>query len=93
MQRGVVLARVDLEEPVIQEEATEAAAKQAGDEVPTPHEARALEASEAEAPTTTEAIEAKAEASLGAVEPSVQDAEMGAGQALVRPPVQDPPSS
>ena len=93
MQHGTVLARVDLEEPVVQEEATEEAAKQAGDEVPMPYEARALEASEAEAPTTTEAIEAKAEASLGAVEPSVQDAEMGAGQALVRPPVQDPPPS
>ena len=34
-----------------------------------------------------------AEASLGMVEPAGQDADMGAGQALVPPPVQGPPPS
>ena len=59
-------------------------------------EAEALGTSEAEvaeagAPGTTEAK--AAEAGLGAVEPAAQDAEMGPGQALVPPPIQDPPPS
>jgi len=58
-----------------------------------PHEARALEASEDEAPTIAEATEGEAEASSGAVEPSAQDAEMEAGQALVPPSVQGLPPS
>ena len=49
LQRGATSAR-----------ATEAAAKQAGDEAPTPCEAMALEASEAEASSIAEATEAEA---------------------------------
>ncbi|XP_066320542.1 uncharacterized protein [Miscanthus floridulus] len=49
------------------------------------------EVAEAGAPRTTEAE--AAEAGLGAVEPAAQNAEMEAGQALVPPPVQDPPPS
>ncbi|XP_066324087.1 uncharacterized protein [Miscanthus floridulus] len=114
--------------------------KQAGEEAPTPREARALESGETEAPSIAEATEGKveapmtsevevaeagaskakvvdaraprtteaevaeagtletteaevAEAGLGAAEPTAQDAEMEARQALVPPPVQDPPPS
>ena len=72
-----------------------------------PHEAEALEPDEAEVPSIAEATEGEAEAteaeasrtteaevveaSSGAAEPSAQDAETEAGQALVQPPVQDPP--
>ena len=67
--------------------------KQAGEEVPTPREAEAHESSEAKAPTIAEATEGEAESSSGAVEPSAQDVETGAAQALVWPLVQDPPPS
>ena len=62
LQRGMASARADLEEPVAQGEATEAAAKQAGDEAPMPREAVALKAGDAKAPTIAEATEDKAEA-------------------------------
>jgi len=128
--RWVVDAQAALQRGAASAKATEVAAKQAGDEAPTPREAVALEAGEAEAPTIAEAIEGEAgaprtseaevaetgvfrttgatvaevgasrtteaevvEASSGAAEPSAQDAETEAGQAPVRPPVQDPPPS
>ena len=91
IQRGVASMRANPKEPVAPEEATKVATKQAGEEAPTPCEAEARESSEAKAPTIVEATECEAESSLGGVEPSAQDAETGAGQALVRPPVQDPP--
>jgi len=124
----VVDAQAALQRGAASAKATEVAAKQAGDEAPTPREAVALEAGEAEAPTIAEATEGEAgaprtseaevvetgvsrtteaevaeagasrtteaevvEASSGAAEPSAQDAETEAGQALVQPPVQDPP--
>ncbi|XP_066320422.1 uncharacterized protein [Miscanthus floridulus] len=62
MRHGAALARADLKEPVAQGEATEAATKQAGEEAPTPRDARALESGEAEAPSITEATEGEAEA-------------------------------
>ena len=62
MQRGAVSSRADLGEPVIQEEATEAATKQAEDEAPRTSEAKVAEArapevevANAGAPGTTEA--------------------------------------
>ena len=102
--RWVVDTQAALQRGSASSRATEVAAKQAGDEAPTPCEAGALKAGEAEAPTIAEAIEGEAgaprtteaevaEASSGAAEPSAQDAETEAGQAPVRPPVQDPPPS
>ena len=52
LQRGTASARADLGESVVQEEATEAAMKQAEDEAPRTSEA---EVAEARAPGTTEA--------------------------------------
>ena len=96
MQHGAASARADLGEPVVQEEATEAAMKQAEDEAPRTSEAKVAEARAPEvevastgAPGTTEAEVVEA----GAAEPMAQDAEMGVGQALVPPPVQDLPPS
>ncbi|XP_066374789.1 uncharacterized protein [Miscanthus floridulus] len=62
MQRGAASARANRKEQVTQGEATEAATKQAGEEAPTPREARALKLGEAEAPSITEATEGEAEA-------------------------------
>ncbi|XP_066316692.1 uncharacterized protein [Miscanthus floridulus] len=62
VQRGAMLAMVDLKEPVAQGEATEAATKQTGEEVPTPHKAGALESGEADAPSIVEATEGEAKA-------------------------------
>ncbi|XP_066354806.1 uncharacterized protein [Miscanthus floridulus] len=143
IQRGTALARADSKEPIAQEEAIEAAMKQAGEEAPMPREAGVLELSEAKAPSIAEATEGEAEAprtseaevvearasraseaevadievprtteaevveagalgtteaeaveaSLGTAELAAQDAETEAGQALVPPPVQDPPPS
>ena len=90
MQRGAVSSRADLGEPVIQEEATEAATKQAEDEAPRTSEAEdrapEVEMASVGAPGTTENEVVKA----GAAEPVAQDAEMEAGQASVPPPVQGP---
>ena len=62
IQRGVASARADPKEPVALGEATEVATKQAGEEVPTPCEAEALELGEVEAPLIAEATEGEAEA-------------------------------
>ncbi|XP_066316634.1 uncharacterized protein [Miscanthus floridulus] len=61
MQRGAASARADPKEPIVRGEATEAAMKQAGEEAPTPREARALESGEAEASSIAEATEGEAE--------------------------------
>ncbi|XP_066361241.1 uncharacterized protein [Miscanthus floridulus] len=55
-------SRANPKEPVTQGEANEAATKQAGEEVPTPHEAEALELGEAEVPLVAEATEGEAKA-------------------------------
>ena len=84
-------AGADLEEPIAQREAPEAATEWAGDEVPRTSEARApeVEVPSAGAPGTIE-VEV-VEASM--VDPVARDTEMEARQALVPPPVQDLPPS
>ncbi|XP_066358147.1 uncharacterized protein [Miscanthus floridulus] len=62
IQRGAASARADPKESVAQGEATEAATKQAGEEVPMPYEVEARELDEAEAPSVVEATEGKVEA-------------------------------
>ena len=96
MQHGAASAGADLEEPVTQGEALEAATKRAGEEAPRTSkakvaEARALEVEvpSAGAPRTIE-VEV-VEASVA--DPVAQDTEMEAGQALVPPSVQDLPPS
>ncbi|XP_066358299.1 uncharacterized protein [Miscanthus floridulus] len=56
-----MLARADPKGPVAQGETTKVATKQAGEEAPTPHEAKARELDEAEAPSVAEATEGEAE--------------------------------
>ncbi|XP_066361178.1 uncharacterized protein [Miscanthus floridulus] len=63
IQRGAASARADPKELVTQGEATKVATKQVGEEAPTPHEAKALEPGEAEAPSITEATKGEAKAS------------------------------
>ena len=46
IERGAASTKADPKGPVAQGEATEAAMEQAGEEAPTPHEARALESGE-----------------------------------------------
>ncbi|XP_066323787.1 uncharacterized protein [Miscanthus floridulus] len=62
IQCGAASARADPKESATQGEATEATTKQAGEEVPTPREAGALEPGEAEAPSIAEATEGEGEA-------------------------------
>ncbi|XP_066333714.1 uncharacterized protein [Miscanthus floridulus] len=62
IQCGAASSRADPKEPVTQGKATEAATKQAGEEAPTPHEAKAHESNEVEAPSVAEATEGEAEA-------------------------------
>ncbi|XP_066316401.1 uncharacterized protein [Miscanthus floridulus] len=62
MQHGAASARADSKGPIAQGEAIEAATKEAGEEVPMPHEIRALELGEAETSSITEATEGEAEA-------------------------------
>ncbi|XP_066385063.1 uncharacterized protein [Miscanthus floridulus] len=62
IQRGMASARANPKEPVTQGEATEAATKKAGEEAPTPREARALESGEAKVPLIAEATEGEVEA-------------------------------
>ncbi|XP_066316217.1 uncharacterized protein [Miscanthus floridulus] len=57
IQHGAVLAKADPKETVAQGEVTEVAMKQAGEEVPTPREAKALKPGEAKAPSVAEATE------------------------------------
>ncbi|XP_066324325.1 uncharacterized protein [Miscanthus floridulus] len=62
IQRGAASARADPKEPVAQGEVAEATTRQAGEEAPTPCEAKARESNEAEAPSVAEAIEGGAKA-------------------------------
>ncbi|XP_066373339.1 uncharacterized protein [Miscanthus floridulus] len=75
----MALARADPKEPVAQGEATEAAMKQAGEEVPTPCEAKAHESDEAEAPSVAKATEGEAEAPRTS---EAKMAEVGASRAF-----------
>ena len=92
VQHDAASAGADLEEPVAQGEAPEAATERAGEEVPRTSEARApeVEVPSAGAPGTIEVEVVEA----SAVDPVTRDTEMEVGRALVSPPVQDlPPSS
>ena len=96
MQHGAASAVADLEEPVAQGEAPEAATERAGEEAPRTSEAEVVEARAPEvevpsagAPRTIEAEVVEA----SAADPVAQDTEMEVGQALVPPLVQDLPPS
>ncbi|XP_066354257.1 uncharacterized protein [Miscanthus floridulus] len=97
IQRGTASARADPKEPVAQEEATEAATKQAGEEAPKPHEAEARESDEAEAPSVAEATEGEVEAPrtskatvVDARAPGTTEAEVAeAGLGAAKPVAQD----
>ena len=90
VQHGAVSAGADLEEPVAQGEAPEAATERAGEEAPRTSEAEVakarapeVEVPSAGAPGTIEAEVVEA----SAADPVDRNTKMEAGQALVPPPV------
>ena len=96
VQHGAASAGADLEEPVAQGEAPEAATERAGEEVPRTSKAEVAEARAPEvevpsagAPGTIEAEVVEA----SAADPVARDTEMEAGQAVAPPLVQDLPPS
>ncbi|XP_066392786.1 uncharacterized protein [Miscanthus floridulus] len=97
IERGAASARADPKEPVAQEEATEAATKQAREEAPMPHEAEARASDEAETPPVAEATEGEAEAprtseakATEAGAPRTTEVEVAkAGLGAVKPVAQD----
>ena len=96
MQRGATSARADLGEPVVQEEATKAAMKQAEDEAPRTSKAEVAEARAPEVEMASAGALGTTEAEMveaGVAEPVAQDVEMEEGQASVPPLVQDLPPS
>ena len=96
VQRGAESAGADLEEPIAQGEAPEAATERVGEEAPKTSEAEVakarapeVEVANVRAPGTTEAEVVE----VGAAEPAAQDATVEAEQASVPSLVQDLPQS